>query len=105
MPDPVDAVVVLWSEEAVRDLEAIHAFIARNSPRYAATVAGRLVVAVDRLRMFPESGRMVPELADPAVREVIHGSYRIVYEQREGAVEVLTVFRASRSFPLLDRPS
>ena len=42
---------------------------------------------------------MVPELADPVVREVIHGAYRIVYELREGQAEVLTVFRGSRLFP------
>lgn len=100
-----DMAVVVWSDEAVRDLEAIHTFIARNSSRYAATVVGRLVGAVDRLRMFPESGRMVPELEDPTVREVIHGSYRIVYERRERAVEVLTVFHASRKFPPLDQQS
>ena len=84
-------------------MEEIHDFIARNSPRYAAAVAGRLVAAVDRLEQFPESGRVVPEFAEPRVREVIHGSYRIVYELHEETVEVLTVFRASRLLPLLDR--
>ncbi len=94
---------IRWSAESVRDLEEIHDFIARNSPRYAAAVAERLVAAVGRLERFPESGRVVPELDEPQVREVIHGSYRIVYELRGELVEVLTVFRASRLFPLLDR--
>jgi len=94
---------VVWSAEALRDLEGIHDFIARTSPRYAALTAGQLVAAVDRVRDFPASGRVVPELRDPAVREVIHGSYRIVYELRAGVAEVLTVFRASRLLPLLER--
>jgi plasmid stabilization system protein ParE len=38
----------------------------------------------------------VPELGEPRVREVIRGSYRIVYELHEETVEVLTVFGASR---------
>jgi len=92
-----------WSEQAVRDLEEIHDYIARNSPRYAAVVTGRLVGAADQVREYPESGRVVPELGDPAVREVIHGAYRIVYELRAGEAEVLTVFRASRLFPPLER--
>ena len=92
---------IVWSAAALRDLEEIHDFIAQNSPRYAAVVAARLVAAVDRLREFPESGRIVPELRDPVVREVIHGSYRIVYELRAGTAEVLTVFRASRLFPFI----
>ena len=94
---------IRWSAEAVRDLTEIHDYIARNSPRYAATVAARLVAAVDGVRDYPESARVVPELGDPAVREVIHGSYRVVHEPREGSAEVLTVFRASRLLPLLDR--
>lgn len=93
---------IVWSATALRDLEEIHGFIAQSSPRYAAVVAGRLVAAVDRLREFPESGRIVPEVSDTSVREIIHGAYRIVYELRAGMAEVLTVFRASRQFPALD---
>ena len=52
---------IVWSAAGLRDLEGIHDFIAQNSPRYAAVTAERLVAAVDRLRGFPESGRMVPE--------------------------------------------
>ena len=57
-----------------------------------------LLQAVDRLEVFPESGRIVPEVEDPAVREVLYGAYRIVYELRAGRVEINTVFRASRLF-------
>ena len=92
---------VIWSAESLSDLDGIHDYIVRTSPRYAAVVAGRLVDAVSRLADFPESGRIVPELGEPSVREVIHGSYRIVYELRGDGVEVLTVFRGSRQFPAL----
>ena len=90
---------VVWSEAATSDLDDIAHYIGRSSPRYAAVVVGRIILAVGRLADFPESGRIVPELGDHAVREVIHGSYRIIYELRLGAVEVVTVFRASRLFP------
>ena len=98
---------LIWSDEAVADLEATLAYIARSSPRYAAVVVGRLVDAVERLVEFPESGRIVPELEDPTIREVVHGSYRIVYELRGGGseqrVEILTVFHGSRPFPVIRR--
>ena len=93
-------VAVRWAAEAARDLEEIHAYIARHSPRYAALTVGRLVEAAERVAQFPESGRVVPELGDPAVREVIHGAYRVVYELGGDVLTVLTVFRASRQFPL-----
>jgi len=55
---------------------------------------------VERLKVFPESGRAVPERAVPDIREIIVGRYRVVYRRKAGAVEVATVFRASRQFSL-----
>ena len=49
--------------------------------------------------MYPESGRVVPELGRQEIREVIVGSYRVVYRMHEDATQILTVFRASRLFP------
>ena len=62
------------------------------------------MAAVDGLGEFPESGRVVPELGDPSVREVVVGAYRVVYEVRpDDWVEVLTVFHGARRFPYLGR--
>jgi plasmid stabilization system protein ParE len=60
----------------------------------------RVVAAVERLRAFPESGRVVPERAAPDIREVIVGRYRVVYRRKSGAVEIATVFRGSRQLAL-----
>jgi toxin ParE1/3/4 len=37
-------------------------------------------------------GRVVPELDDPSVREIVHGSYRIIYEVNS-APDVLYILR------------
>ncbi len=91
---------VTWSDEALRDLRSIQDFISNTSGHYAAVVVERLLSSVDRLERFPESDRVVPELNDPNVREVIDGPYRIVYELQIDQAQVLTVFRASRQFPM-----
>ena len=70
---------VKWSPESIRDVESIRAFIAQDSPAYAELVARRVVAAVERLKFFPESGRIVPERQDPQIREIIVVPYRIVY--------------------------
>lgn len=54
---------------------------------------------MERLSRFPESGRIVPELNRPDVREVIVSPYRVVYRYRSGVVDIATVFRASRLLP------
>ena len=46
------------------------------------------------------SGRVVPELGDESIREVIHGNYRIVYRMRHDVVEIATVFHGARLFRL-----
>lgn len=51
---------------------------------------------VERLELFPRSGRVVPELADPQLRKIIESPYRIVCRVFDESVEILTVFRASR---------
>jgi toxin ParE1/3/4 len=82
-------------------LEAVRDFIGRTSPHYGNVVVARLVEAIDRVKDFPRSGRVVPELQREDTREVIDGLYRIVYRlsEEDRVAEILTVFRSSRSFP------
>ncbi len=91
---------LLWTRRAIADVQAIKQFIAKDSPHAAQLVTQRIVAVVDRLILFPQSGRIVPELADPQIREVVQGSYRIVYRLIEKQVHVLTVHHAARLFPL-----
>ena len=69
---------VIWAPQAIQDVEAIRAHVARDSAHYADLVVERIVAAVERLPDNPRSGRIVPELGDESIREVIHGNYRIV---------------------------
>lgn len=90
---------IIWSPQSLRDLEGIRAYVAQDSPRYAELVVQRIVAAVDRLQDFPESGRAVPELDRPEIREIITRPYRVVYRYRGESVEIATVFRSSRQTP------
>ena len=56
----------------------------------------KLKIAVNRLRDFPESGRVVPEIAKPEIREIVRGNYRLIYRCREDRVEILTAFHGAR---------
>jgi len=54
---------------------------------------------VSRLEIHPRSGRMLPEVREPSLREIILDSYRIVYRLDRDVAEILTVFHGARSFP------
>jgi toxin ParE1/3/4 len=87
---------VRWTPQAADDLEAVCLFIARDSPRYAATFADRVLRATDQLANFPQLGRVVPEVRDDSIRELVIASYRIIYRFRRDAVHVLTVHHGAR---------
>ena len=91
---------ITWSPQAIDDVEAIRGYVARDSPRYADLLVERLVSAVEHLETDPLSGRIVPEVGDQRLREIIHGNYRIVYRVRPDRVEIVTVVHGARLFRL-----
>ena len=54
------------------------------------------------LATLPERGRVVPELGQPGIREIIFKSYRIVYRVRAGLVEVIRFWHTARGTPEID---
>jgi len=82
---------VVWSPQAIADVESIREYISRESPHFGSLVAQRIVDAVERLRTFPESGRIVPEFGERALREVLWRNYRVVYRFSPKLVEIVTV--------------
>jgi addiction module RelE/StbE family toxin len=88
---------VVWTHQALADVRAVREFIARDAPLVAEVLTDRIFGSVDRLEVFPLSGREVPESGRADLREVIVGSYRVVHRVREtDLLEVLTVFHSAR---------
>ena len=56
--------------------------------------------AAKSLRKFPRRGRVVPEVADNAVRELFVKSYRLIYEIRDNQIVILAFIHGARRFPL-----
>lgn len=87
---------IRWTRQALEDIEAIHDFIARDSARYADHFIEGIIQSVDRLGEFPRSGRVVPEIGEDTLREVIHASYRVVHRVSGDSIEILTVVHSAR---------
>lgn len=88
------------SELAYEDLLEIETYIGQDSPIIARNFINKIFNRIEILNDFPESGRIVPELNDKNVRELILGNYRIVY-QLNSAIEVV-VLRVIHGKRLLD---
>jgi plasmid stabilization system protein ParE len=92
---------VTWAEPAWANVEAAARYIANDSPRYAAALIRDARDAARSLRQLPHRGRVVPEEADPAVRElfVFHQRYRMLYEivEKAGEVRILAFIHGARN--------
>lgn len=89
---------VLWTKSAAAQLDAIHHYVAQTSPEYARRVVDNLTRRSIQIASFPFSGRMVPEFELNEVRELIEGSYRLIYfiNEDKDAIEVLALVHSAR---------
>lgn len=87
---------VIWTDEAVRNLETIFDYVAKDSPAIAAAVVSRIIERSEQMGAFPLSGRMVPEHAIPHLRELFWRDYRILYRVEDQRVVIMGVVHGSR---------
>jgi len=84
---------VIWSDQALADLESISLYLAAFSPRAAARFFSLLKEAGDSLAMFAEKGR-------PAIHETRELTsvkpYVIRYAVRQDRVYVIRIRHAAR---------
>jgi len=90
--------MVKWSRPARMDLKQIHDYIAKDSRYYAKKVVQTIVEKTEELMVFPEIGRIVPEIDDPNIRELFVYSYRLIYEITPNGIEILAVIHGRRDF-------
>jgi plasmid stabilization system protein ParE len=88
---------LIWTAPALDDLDDIAAFIALDDRRAAEALVERVLTAIERLRRFPASGRLVPELLPAKLyREVIVPPCRIIYRRERAQVVIVHVLRGER---------
>ena len=76
---------LVWSPEAIEDIEAIAAYIERDSPWYAKAVVSQLMETAESILQYPQLGRTVPELGDPNLRERLVHRYRLIFGPKKAA--------------------
>jgi addiction module RelE/StbE family toxin len=86
---------VYWTNTAEGHLDAIFGYIAQNSPEYAKSMVDRITRRSQQIAEYPLSGRVVPEYDFNQIREVIEGSYRIIYHIKSDQIDVLAVIHGA----------
>jgi len=91
---------ILWSPLAIDRVAEIAEYIAADNPSAAENWVSTVFEKVEELKKFPEIGRVVPEIDNKSIRELIYGNYRIVYRVEETRLSVLTVRHGKQILPV-----
>ena len=95
---------VILTPQSQDDLREIVSFIAQHNPERAKSFGYELIDQALTLADLPERGRVVPEISEPSVREIVHRPYRIIYEifPEQNTVYVLRFWHAARGEPEIE---
>lgn len=91
---------LLWSHEALNDIEQIAEYISRDSKNYANAFVQTVLDKLNNVKIFPKSGRIVPEFNNESLREIFVYNYRVIYEQNFDSVIVLSIIHGKRDLNL-----
>ena len=89
---------VLISPRAREDLRLIVRYISQDNPDAASRLGHFLIEKALSLQDLPLRGRVVPELNESSIREIVFRSYRIIYEvsEEKRMVAILRYWHAAR---------
>lgn len=93
---------IVWTAAALDDVDAIADYIAEDSKDYAALTVLRIIEAVERLDRFPDSGLPLRGVGSDAYRQIIVGSYHVIYRHDRDAVRTARVYHGARRLTTKD---
>lgn len=90
---------LVWSPESVTQVNAILLDISELNPAAANRWFAKLLSTVENITEFPKAGKPYAEAHEPALRELIVGSYRVIYLVGKNVVEIYAVRHGARRAP------
>jgi toxin ParE1/3/4 len=89
--------IIFITESAYADLEDIENYISQDSPAIARKFINRIFDKIDQLYRYPMSGKSVPEIVNPSIRELLLNKYRIIYQLTDSSqINILRIVHGSR---------
>lgn len=89
---------IAYTDEAIKDLQRLREFIARNNPVAANRIASNLVSRVKLLAEFPEIGTPVSKAPNPeSIRDMFFDRYVVRYSVHSDTVIILRMWHGLES--------
>jgi|GEM_PF-2510645 len=87
---------ITWSGPALDDVQALRKWLGRDSKPLSDSVVETIFDAIEKVIPFPRIGRVVAEVGDDTVRELLFRTFRIVYKVTAGGIVVLGILYGGR---------
>ena len=87
---------IKWTQKAQSDLVGIARYIQADNVDAAKRLLINLRKRVLLLQDNVFLGRVVPEVSNKMIREVIYKNYRIIYRIKSDTIEIITVFEGHK---------
>ncbi len=89
-------VEIRWSPLATDDFESVIKYYEKTAPKFAQNFAKKIIIIIENLHKFPKMGKIVLELEDAGIREIIYRNFRIIYRLKEDFLEIARIIHGSR---------
>ena len=89
---------VVWTESAQRALDDVLGDIAETSPSGAVRVLTRALDTAASLSTLAERGRVVPEIGEPTLRQLLVYDYRLLYRMLDDRIVIRAFLHGARDF-------
>lgn len=91
---------LVYTKEAVADLQRLRGFLAQKNPSAAARAAPEILSPMEKLSQFPQMGRPVEKAPDPAtLRDLFFGTYHVSYSIHKETVIILRLWHTREDSP------
>ena len=87
---------LIWTEPALLDLDEVAEYIALDEPLAAGNYVQKVFDRVERLAIYPNSGKRPKELPRTPYREIVVPPCRIFYRVENETAYILYVMRSER---------
>src|SRR5579859_3179849 len=93
---------IIYTDEALHDLDEILEFIELNYPSILAAFEGRLRAVEQRIARWPKSAKEVDQRPGVRVVPLVRYPYKLFYQINGDVIEVLHLHHAARREPWED---
>lgn len=90
---------LIWSPQAIEDLDAICSYIERDSYECARLFGERLIFLAESIPLHPLLGAVVPEYMREDLRERRLQNYRMIYRIAGDTTEIVTIVHGAKLLP------